>query len=324
MLSRVFPVIMCAVMTVPAFAGWEYPGEYVGAGWYEDDGSRFVISFRGGASYGMASIKNNVGALSNEYYFDPDSGVVISAAGYDYCKSEGGCENYEYAGLGELGDLPAKEGYSAISFTAGASIGLTLPNKPQWRFEAGWDLINETEYNVSPLFEGEMQLYGGAEGAPESISVRSGAAESKVSTNIISIMAIYDFFDGMEKPLRTFIPYIGIGLGYADSKTTLNLADFFGDLSGSVDLQNFGDMDEYGILQFYRSEHSQSNVAGLLTLGASYGLAQSMFLDFGLRAAYVPKIKWVLTNADNTRQRDWFTAENMFYINATIGIRFEF
>lgn len=320
----ILPILSC-LCGAGANANWEYPGTYVGDGWYSDDGSRFTISVRGGASVAFASIKNDIGALTSEYYYNPNDGSVISAAYYDACRngSAGGCADYVYAGVGELGTLPAKEDFESFAFAAGASVGWTIPNHPQWRIELGWDHISETEYNVSPLFEGDLPLAGGLiDGVV--VHAQSGGVHSKVNTDIISVMAFYDFYDGLYKPVRTVIPYVGLGVGYADSKTTLNLVDLYGDLSTSVDLQNFGTPDEYGVLQFYRSEKSSSNVAGLVSLGLSYGITDSLFADFGARVAYIPKIKWALDNADNTRSRDWFSAENMIYANIMLGLRFEF
>lgn len=316
------PVLSCLISGA-ANANWQYPGTYVGDGWYEDDGSRFVISFRGGASMSMASVKNEIGSLTSEYYYNPADGFVVSAAYYDSCVDQGGCEGYVYAGIGELADLPAAKDYSAFSFAAGASVGWTIPNRPQWRVELGWDHITESEYNSSPLFDGDMTLTGGdVEGIV--IHAQSGGVQSKVSTDIISAMAFYDFFDGLQKPIRQVIPYIGFGIGYADTKTTLNLSDLYGDLSSSVDLQNFGKLDEFGVLQFFRSENRSANIAGLLAVGLSYGITETLFLDFGARVAYVPKIKWALQNEDNTRNRDWFSAENLIYANFMLGLRFEF
>ncbi len=316
------PVLSCFVFGT-AFANWQYPGSYLGDGWYEDDGSRFTISFRGGASMANATIKNNIGSLTSEYYIDQFTGIVVSAEYYAACADGGGCENYEYAGVGELAELPASKDFSSFSFAAGASIGWTIPYKPQWRVELGWDHITENEYNASPLYEGDLALSGG--NVPGVVvHVQSGGVQSKVSTDIISAMAFYDFFDGLRKPIRQAIPYIGFGIGYADSKTVLNLSDLYGDLSSSVDLQNFGKLDEYGILQFYRSETSSSNIAGVVALGLSYGITETMFLDLGARVSYVPKIKWALNNEDSTRQRDWFSAEDVIYANFMLGLRFEF
>lgn len=326
MRKRIFgilPVLM-ALCGAPAYANWQYPGTYVGDGWYDDDGSRFVLSVRGGASFGFSSIKNDVGALTSEYFINPDDGAVWSAAYYDACVAQGGnCDGFIYAGVGNIGELSAAENFSEFSFAAGASIGWTIPNRPQWRLELGWDHITEMEYNQSPLFDGDIALSGGAEEGIV-VNAQSGSTQSKVTTDIISVMAFYDFFDGLQKPTRTMIPYVGFGIGYADAKTTLNLSDLYGDLSTSVDLQNFGEPDEWGVLQFYKSEHNSSNVAALLAGGFSYGITETMFLDFGARLMWVPKVKWTLTNADDTRERDWFSAENMIYANIMLGLRFEF
>jgi opacity protein-like surface antigen len=316
----IMPILSC-LMAGPAMAGWQYGSENVYSGWFQDDGTRFVISARGGASFGMAKIKNNVGALVNEYYFEPDTGIVISAAYYDDCIKENGCSTFMYAGMGELGQVSAQNKFDAFSFAAGASIGWTMPYRPQWRIEVGWDHISESEYNTSPLFEGWMPLEGGY---ADAVYVESSAVQSTVTTDIISAMAFYDFFDGIEKPLNQWIPYVGLGVGYADSKTDMNLYDPFGDLSLVADLQNFGELDDWGVLQFYKSTTNTSNIAGLAAVGLSYGISEGMYLDLGARVAYIPKIKWTLNNADNTRERDWFSAENVIYANLMLGVRFEF
>ncbi len=319
-------VLSCVAFAMPSFANWQYPGTYVGDGWYSDDGSRFVLSMRGGASYSMGGIKNDVGSLTSGYFYNPTTDLLISESYYNSLGSAERAE-YEYAGLGNLADLPPAKDYSSFSFVAGGSIGVTIPNRPQWRVELGWDHITEAEYNASPLFEGELALSGGdVQGI--TVYAESGAVQSKISTDIISAMAFYDFFDGLQKPLQTMIPYIGFGIGYADTKTTMNLADLYGDLSTSVDLQNFGELVEYGndtyVLQFYKSETKTSTIAGLIAFGVSYGISSELFMDIGARVAYIPRVKWALTNKDDTRQRDWFSAENMIYVNATVGLRFEF
>ncbi len=316
------PVLMC--LAAPgAHANWQYSGTYIGEGTYADDGSRFVISLRGGASYGMASIENDMGSLTSEYYYDPTTGIVASKPYYDACVLAGNCDGFLYAGVGDLSTLPADQDFSAFTFAAGASIGWTMPNRPQWRIELGWDHINESEYNASPLFDGDMTLSGGD---PDGIVINaaSGSVQSKVTTDIVSVMAFYDFFDGLYKPLQTFIPYIGLGVGYADTKTTMNLTDPYGELSADVDMQNFGDVDDYGIIQFYRSKYTNSNIAGIAALGVSYGISETMFLDLGARVAYIPRIKWALTNQNDTRQRDWFSGKNLIYANIMLGLRFEF
>ena len=93
---------------MPAMANWQYPGTYVGDGWYEDDGSRFVISARGGASFGMGKIQNDAGAIANEYFMSPDGTTVVSATYYYSCEcGEKGSETFEY---GEpLGHKPTEK-----------------------------------------------------------------------------------------------------------------------------------------------------------------------------------------------------------------------
>ena len=310
-------------LCMPAMANWQYPGTYVGDGWYEDDGSRFVISARGGASFGMGKIQNDTGAIANEYFMSPDGTSVVSATYYDSCVNQGKCEDYVYAGYGYLNKLPATKDLETFSFVAGASIGWTIPNRPQWRIEAGYDHITKSEYNSSPMFEGDLTLEGG-DASNVTIQAQSSTVNSKISSDVYSVMAFYDFFDGLQKPTRTFIPYIGFGAGYADTKTVLNLSDPYGDLSDQAELQQYGEVDDFGVVQFYKSERNTANVAALLSAGVSYGISENMFMDFGARVMYIPRVKWELTNDSGSRHREWFSAENLIYANVMLGIRFEF
>lgn len=317
------PVLSC-LMFGAARANWEYPGYYVGEGAYTDDGSRFIVSVRGGASVGMGTIKNEIGELTPLYYMSPDGSVIMSELGYYQCTDRGQCADYIPAGYVNLGDLPATKDFESFGFAAGASLGWTIPNSPQWRIELGWDHISESEYNASPFIEGEAPLFGGSVSGVTAV-ISSGAVQSKVVTDIISVMAFYDFFDGIQKPTRTVIPYIGFGVGYADIKTTLQLSDPYGDLSGIYELLPYGvkEQDD-SVIQFYRSELSSANIAGVLALGLSYGITENMFFDIGARVAYIPRIRWALSNEDASQYRDWFSAENAIYANIMLSLRFEF
>ncbi len=306
-----------------ASANWQYPGYYTRDGWAYDDGSRFTISARGGAAIGNAKVKNDVGALSAGYWTDPATGEVMSDLNYEYCVlAYGGCGGFVDAGYANIGDLGVAKKLSTFSFAAGLSVGLTIPDAPQWRLEAGWDHISETDYNASPLFEGPVRLSSGLD-----LSIQSGGMSSTVATDIISVMAFYDFYEGVVKPIREIIPYIGFGIGYGYSTTTMDITDLYGDMS-NPSLVEYGDAVDIGFdlseLQFYRSETTTSNIAGLLAFGVSYGIAESTFLDFGVRLTYLPKIKWKLSSADGEKQRDWFSADNMIYTNIMAAIRFEF
>lgn len=316
----ILSTLLC-IFAVPAMAGWQYPGTYVGDGWYADDGSRFIISVRGGASIGRGDVKNSAGAISIGYYVDPERTQIATEG---YCEVTGACSGWDYAGYLDMDTVPVTKDLETFSFAAGASIGWTIPNRPQWRLEAGWDHITKSDYNASPLFAGDMTLVGGD--IPEQVSayIESGSVNSQISTDIISAMAFYDFFEGTFKPTNQIIPYVGFGMGYADTRTVLNLSDPYGDLSDQSELEPFGEFNENGILRFYKSERSTTNVAWLASVGASYGLTDQAFLDFGLRVAYLPEVKWGLRNEDDTRHREWFRAENIFYTNIMMGVRFEF
>ena len=314
-------LIACVGVAMPARANWQYRGDYVGGGWTPDDGSRFTISLRGGASFGFGAIKNDIGVLTAEYFYEPNSGGIVSYGYYLECEKSGDCDvsGFEYAGAGNIADLKPDQDYSSFSFAAGASVGWTVPNAPQWRLELGWDHISESDYNASPMFSGELTLNTGMV-----IEANSGGVHSQVSADVISAMAYYDFFDGLVKPSHQLIPYVGAGVGYANVNTILNLTDLYGDLSIDLDLQHYGELNQYNILDFYKSEHDTSTIAGVLAAGASYGISDGVFLDFGARLLYVPNVKWTISDETGDRSRDWFSVKNMFWANIMLGIRAEF
>lgn len=314
--------ILSALYMGNANANWQYSGHYVGDGAYSDDGARFTVSIRGGASFAMASIANKIGTLPAVYYQNADGYLATETAVRQLCGNDASCVSGEFVqvGAGNIGDMPATDDLAAFAFAAGASIGWTIPNSPQWRLEFGWDHINDVEYNTAPVFEGDLELTSGY-----TISAASGGVQSQMNTDIISVMAYYDFFNGNVKPLKSVIPYVGFGIGYADIKTTMLLSDLYGDLSQSAELQYFGEMDPNTyLMQFNKSEKTSNTVAALFSVGASYGITEYIFLDFSARVAYLPQVKWALTSSDNNRERDWFSGENMIYANLMMGLRFEF
>lgn len=317
---------LCALCIMPAFAGWQHNGYYINDGYFVDDGSRFVMSFRGGVALSRANLKNDIGSLYTEYVMDTATGDVVS---YTLWQNNGEPDGYAFIGQGDIGVLPVKGDFKKSTLTAGGSIGFVLADNSQWRFEAGYDYIAETSYNSTPLFEGEMTT-SGSEYGDVVVHVSSTSAESTISTDVISLMAYYDFFEGKGKKLHQFIPYIGFGLGYASSETKLKISDMYGDLSSDEDLQNFGTLNQTTqIIKFDnpvdRSKYPQSNsIAVLGALGLSYGIAQSTFIDASVRVLYIPKITWNIANSTGTRHREWFSAENMIHTNFVVGLRFEF
>ena len=317
MRSRIlsFIVALCVFDAGTALANWQYAGGYMYNPGYADDGSRTTISLRGGASFAMSKMKNEVGSVVYSYCVNPDTGEFYPT------DATGGCGSYsgfEYAGTGTLKSLGASK-MQEVGFVAGASIGWVLPETPQWRLELGWDHFSKVDYNRSPLFSGEMPLSEGY-----TVFLDSGSVQSTMATDIISVMAYYDFFNGVQKPIRTMIPYIGLGFGYADTQTVMNLADPWGDLSAVEDLTNFGTVNSNGVLQFNRSTTTTVNIAGVAALGFSVGINENLFVDFGLRASYLPKVKYTLVNSTETRRLDWFSAKNLIYASAMFGLRVEF
>lgn len=309
---RILPFII-GLITVPAYANWQYSGEYTYDMSAYDTGERVAVSLRGGASWAMAKVKNDLGSIVYSYCVDTTTGAIYLAE-----SGTNPCPGAVSAGTGNIGSLGATK-LSEFSFSAGASVGWILPNNPQWRLELGWDHFAEVDYNESPLFSGNLHLTGGYTTYAE-----TGAVQSTMSTDVISAMAFYDFFDGLYKPMRQIIPYMGFGVGYADTKTVMNLSDPWGDLSQVADLINFGTLNDLDIIQFNRATTNTNNIAGIAAIGLSYGMNKNLFIDFGARVTYLPRVKYQLVNADDTRRMDLFSLQHLVYTNIMLGVRLEF
>ncbi|MBO7509187.1 MAG: hypothetical protein J6T57_02850 [Alphaproteobacteria bacterium] len=309
---RILPFVigLCALNTGVAHANWQYSGEYTYDMGYYDNGERVAVSLRGGATYAMSKMAGDANSIIYSFCVDPATGAIS-----DY---DGTCADGMVYSTGALNSL-GLEKLSGFGFTAGASIGWVLPDSPQWRLELGWDHFSEIDYNETPLFSGNMPLTGGYV-LP---NFEVGSVQSTLATDIISVMAFYDMFSGLVKPAHQLIPYIGLGVGYADSKTVMSMFDYSGNLSEFEILQDFGDSSG-PVLHFYKSTTNTNNIAGVAALGVSYGLNSNLYVDFGARVAYLPRIKYQLVNSDDTRRMDWFSAKNLIYANVVLGVRLEF
>ena len=51
---------------------------------------------------------------------------------------------------------------------------------------------------------------------------------------------------------------------------------------------------------------------------------ENLFVDLGARASYIPRVKYRLTNEDDSRHLDWFSAKNLIYASVMLGVRIEF
>jgi hypothetical protein len=302
----------------PASANWERRPVYI------DDGMRMTLSFRGGFSYGKGTINNELGSLVPEpYWYDSATDELMTQT---YCGGAASCAAAGFTSVGQIdiASLPAAKDYDSFTWTGAVAAGFTVPRSPQWRIEANWEHIAQTNYNAWPMFKGDLTSTSGMilDG------VLSGGVYSTLASDIITGMIYYDFFDGCAKPSGTVIPYIGFGIGYASSRTVFELTDLYGDLSSQAALQGFGEVGAVTV-DFYTSAHTSGNFAGALALGFSYGLMDNMFLDAGLRMTYIPQIAWALNNQPanaltGVKHKDIFSAQNVIYASALIGLRFEF
>ncbi|MDR2769850.1 MAG: hypothetical protein LBB08_00185 [Rickettsiales bacterium] len=292
-------------------ANWEH-------GTYGDDGGRFTFSVRGGVAMPFASMANDLGSFNVAYWTD---GAYYYTG--DSCAG-GVCD---YIGTVDMGQLGVAKKYDSITWAGGAGIGMVVGGNPQWRMELDWLHIAESEFSASPIFRGMAGTISGTE------EFGAGSAYSKVSTDIVSAMAYYDFFDGAAKNVGSATPYIGFGIGYASSAAVLALSDSFGDLSTSLVLDGLGNQVQVGnatIIDFYTSETQTNNFALSAALGLSIAIDGGTFFDLGARASYVPRIKWALNNnagtdSDKTyKEHAIFSAENVIFAAVYAGLRFEF
>lgn len=309
---RILPFIVGVIVANcgVAHANWQYSGEYTYDTSAYDTGERVAVSLRGGASWAMAKMHNDADTIVYSFCVNTTTGAIT-----DYT---GSCAEGEVYATGALNSL-GMSNLSGFGFSAGASVGWVLPNTPQWRLELGWDHFSETDYNETPVFSGNMPLSDGHVYPGFGV----GSVQSTISTDMISAMAFYDFFDGLYKPVHQFIPYFGFGVGYADSKTVMNMFDYSGDLSSFEILLDFGEVSD-SVLHFYQSTTNTTNIAGIAALGVSYSVNKNLFVDFGARVTYLPRVKYQLVNADDTRRLDWFSAKNLIYTNVMLGVRLEF
>ncbi|MDR1696717.1 MAG: hypothetical protein LBR41_00660 [Rickettsiales bacterium] len=302
-----------------ANANWEYGGGYY------DDGERFTIGITGGAAWGMGKIKNQFGELVPEPYWADQNGMLVSQA---YCGDATSCQNdgYEYVGLIDLADLDASKKFQTFSWAYGLSAGWAIGGGSHWRISGDWLHIGETNYNSYPMFQGQLESSEGF-----LLDVASTGVYSTTTTDVFSMMFYYDFFDGYVKQRGDFIPYVGFGFGYANSETKLDVTDLYGDLSDQDAFWNFGEDCGGTTLCFYESKTMTNNFSASVALGFSYGLTEYMFLDGSIRATWVPNIKWGLNNEIlgesapvGVKHKDIFSAENVLYTTAMLGLRFEF
>jgi len=327
-MKKISIVALCSALFVAsANANWErHPA------WY-DDGTRMTVSLRGGFAMGSGRIQNELGNMVEGYYEDSlvtltnphPSGAIMSEAFCDLVF--GGCEDFYPLGVVMLGDLPATKNFESSGFAGGMSVGFTIPGRPQWRLEADWLHISRTNFNSAPLFSGFPGTLD-VDMNDDPVWIGSSAVRTSITNDVISAMIYYDFFEGQAKQAGAWIPYVGFGLGYANTATTLELTDLYGDLSLQPLLQHLGVMENY-TREFFTSENVAGSIAGTLAVGAAYGLMDGLFLDFSLRLTYIPRVVYSLNNdADATaltsRTADIFSVDSLMYTTVLMGLRFEF
>lgn len=302
------------ILSAPlAHANWEYSGGY------GDDGGRLTFSVRAGvASPISATMQNDLGQVPTYYYTDNVNQIYVND---HLCGDIDGLTPCNLLANADLGKLPVAKEYSEMSFAGGAALGVVLAGNPNIRLELDWLHISKSTYSADPLFQGEIETALGT--IPNLIASARGTS----STDVISAMFYYDFFTGYEKPERTLIPYVGLGLGYAVTTTTLELTDAYRDLN-NVTFDGFGIQTAAGTIDFFTSENETGNFALSGALGFSYGIQHGIFFDIGARASYTPRIVWALNNKahpdQNQKSHNIFSANDVVFVNIYAGMRFEF
>jgi hypothetical protein len=309
LLAAILPMIL---FTAFATANWEYGDGAAGGG------GRMTVSVRGGVAMPFASMKSELGGVTLLYYTD---GSVLY--NNNTCGG-GGCTPTTPVAEADLGKMPLAKKYDSFSWAGGAGVGFVPDGRPNVRMELDWLHISETDYDSNPLFLDELTITGLGT-YPNPVA----AAKSTVSTDVVSAMIYYDFFAGPRRPAGQAVPYVGAGLGYATSTSVLALSDSYGDLQADISIcSDFGEQVG-GLCQYYTSTTHTNNFAVSAAAGVSYGLDEGVFLDFGARASYVPRIRWGLNNDGNEnattpKNRDMFSARDVVFLNVYAGVRFEF
>jgi len=292
-------------------ANWEPRGPY------RDDGSRFVISVRGGVAMPLATMRNDLGDMLVGIY-EQDGGVTYAP------DTSNPVDNpFDLIGTVDLGTLNMNGNFNQVSLAYGLSAGVVMTGNTNIRFEADWLRIEESSFSSNPLFYGDVDTTLGV------VSNAVASARASMNSDIISAFVYYDFFEGRLRPEQGFIPYVGLGLGYASTKSVLMLSDPYGDFSGDVVMGNFGEQTGQ-IIDFYTSKTNNRNVALSAAIGGAYGLGQNVYFDIGARASYVPSVRFALNNVRDTKpnagfkEMDIFSVRNLIFLNAYAGLRFEF
>lgn len=299
------PFLVFLVTAPAAYANWE-PRPF------RDDGSRFIISVRAGLANPFANMQNDLGMMNVPWCIGPGGNTLVACdATYT-----------DVAGIVNYGGLGVNAQYNEVSFAFGAAIGFALPNRSNVRLELDWLRIAESGFSANPLFSGTFSTDLGPAYMPVA------GARATVTSDIVSAFVYYDFFEGNIRPTEGFIPYIGFGLGFASSQSILMLGDTYGDLSGDLSFGIFGEQ-QGNVFEFFTSETNNNNYALSFAIGFAYGLGDGIYFDVGARASYIPRIRFALNNAaaDNPnfyRERDIFSANDIIFLTAYAGLRFEF
>ncbi len=321
--------VMLAFTTVAANANWSSVTD-------RDNGARFYVTAKGGATYIQAAkMENDMGSLTVEYFTGTGDGLEGAFWTPISAPSTAGAGNSVVIGFYDMGALDAVEKLSNVTMFASIGLGFVLPNATQWRVEGSWDHYAKFSADAPTLFRDQepWNYTVGSDSDSGVFTIKSGSMSSTVQTDMYMLMFYRDFFRGVTKPLNTFIPYVGLGFGYADITTTMQLNDIYGNLSEDANMQSYGPpVGADKVVHFYKSDTKTQTVALAGSLGASYGFGVGQFFDVGLKVAYIDKIQWAVNNEkaasiDETvaeSSRDIVSSHNNFYGTAYVGVRFEF
>ena len=313
-MKKIYLAFIAILMPGLAAANWEQRGPF------RDDGSRFVVSVRGGLSMPQTTMRNDLGDMIVGIW-DHGGGSLAYVPVDPNDLSVGFVTDVNFGNLGMTTD------FTEMSLVYGISVGVVMAGNTNVRFELDWLRIEESQLSANPLFSGDVDTSLGT------IHNAVAAARASMQTDIISAFVYYDFFEGRIRPTKGLIPYIGLGLGFVRSESILMLSDPYGDFAGDPMFTDFGNQigDQ---VRFFTSETNNRNYALSAAIGAAYGLGQNIYFDIGARASYVPSVRFALNNSRDAtalqpggvgyREMDMFSARDMIFLNVFAGLRFEF
>ncbi|MHA1541096.1 MAG: outer membrane protein [Alphaproteobacteria bacterium] len=318
-MKKLLIVFLCFSANVFA-SGWREWGEP-----QPPSKANFYISIRGGMGSLSADMKNTIPSYSTTfgaYYSDNDGSNTFTAG--DTITGYGNCLNPPGTNLCNPQDISKWDEYTPNTKKLnektgfyGVAFGGYLPNHSNIRIELEWVRHLDFDYR-------DDKIYVGYQREADDPTIIQTDLDDQMEANFKSIVSsshilfnIYYDFTNRGRVIGEWTPYIGVGLGIAQNKTTFTLIDPQGELVH--DSSPLDDYFEDGLQKSEYGEISHQNFAWGATLGVNYVLSEHLSLDFGLKYSNLGQIEWGFDTSNSMLQSDELVAMDFFF-----GFRFDF